>query len=89
MEHVDKTPAIAAGSAPRTTSGPPNAVGIDGVDYQLPPGLSDEAFVRDLLNMEGDELVRKYSLVPCGAVAGSDKSCDKFQDRQQQQQQQQ
>jgi hypothetical protein len=88
MEHVDKTPGIAAGSAPRTTSGPPNAVGIDGVDYHLPPGLSNEAFVQDMLNMEGDELVRKYSLVPWGAVTGSEKSDEKLEDKQQQQQQQ-
>jgi hypothetical protein len=82
MEPVDKTPAIAAGSAPRTTSGPPNAVGIDGVDYHLPPGLADEAFVQDLLNMEGDELVRKYDLVPRDAVGGSEKSCEKLEDKQ-------
>ena len=47
-----------------------NMVSTNGVDYHLPPGLLDEAFVHNLTNMEGDEFVKKYSLVPWGAVDG-------------------
>jgi hypothetical protein len=41
-----------------------DTVGIDGFEYRLPPGLLDEAFVEDLMKMEREEFVRKYSLVP-------------------------
>jgi hypothetical protein len=51
----------------------------------LPLGLPDEAFVQDLLNMEDDELVRKYSLVPCDAVARPENLREKLEDKQQQQ----
>ena len=65
-----------------------NAVGIDGVDYRLPPGLLDEAFVRDLTSMEGAEMVKKYSLVPWGAIDESDQSHKKLGESQKQKQQQ-
>jgi hypothetical protein len=49
-----------------------DTVGIDGFEYHLTPGLLDEAFVEDLMKMEREEFVRKYSLVPRDITDGSD-----------------
>ena len=92
MKPGDVKPTIAVGSDAVVDAVPKvrrhiNAVGIDGVDYRLPPGLLDEAFARDLTNMEGAEMVKKYSLVPWGAIDGSDQSHKKLGDSQEQQQQ--
>ncbi|KAM0691519.1 hypothetical protein Q7P36_010290 [Cladosporium allicinum] len=93
MKPGDVKPNIAVGSDTIVDAVPKvrrniNAVGIDGVDYRLPPGLLDEAFVQDLTNMEGAELVKKHSLVAWGAFNESDGSHKKLGDSQEQQQQQ-
>jgi hypothetical protein len=90
MEPIDNKPTVAAGSAARKTPVPRtykhDTVGFDSFEYHLPPGLLDEAFVEDLMRMEREEFVRKYSLVPRHVADGSD---GKAKDKQQQQQQQQ
>lgn len=93
MKPGDVKPTIAVGSDTIVDAVPKvrrnmNAVGIDGVDYRLPPGLLDEAFVRDLTSMEGTEMVKKYSLVPWGAIDESDQSHKKLGESQKQKQQQ-
>ena len=93
MEPGDEKPTIAVSSDTTVNAVPKvrrhiNAVGIDGLDYRLPPGLLDEAFVRDLTSMEGTEMVKKYSLVPWGAIDESDQSHKKLCESQKQKQQQ-
>jgi len=84
MESIDNKPAVAAGSAASVASVPKvrnhNTVGVDGVEYHLPPGLLDEAFVEDLMKTEREEFVRRYSLVPRDVADGSD---GKLKDKQQ------
>jgi hypothetical protein len=92
MKSGDVRATIAAGSDTSVDAMPKvrrhiNPVGIDGVDYRLPPGLLDEAFVQDLTSMEGAEMVKKYSLVPWGAIDESDQSHKKLGESQKQKQQ--
>jgi hypothetical protein len=90
LEPIDNKPTVAAGSAASETPVPRiynhDTVGFDSFEYHLPPGLLDEAFVEDLMKMEREEFVRKYSLVPRDVTGRSD---GKLKDKQQQQQQQQ